>query len=86
MSKLIVASIFAIGLSLGFATHPYAAESKSSPSKKTVRASLVGGQTVCHYHCAPGLHVCPSDDTNPKTGCPVSYRCVRGLPGSNDCP
>jgi hypothetical protein len=83
MSKLIVGSIIAIGLSLGFATHPYAAE--SSP-KKTVRATLVRGQAVCHYHCSPGLHVCPSDDTNPRTGCPVSYRCVRGLIGSNDCP
>jgi len=83
MSKLTFALFAAATVGLIAASQPSVAQ---QPSPKRVTSSLVRGEHICSFRCPAGTNVCPSDDINPRTGCPVFYRCVKGRPGSDACP
>ena len=85
MLKSIVALMLAAGLGLGSVVHSYAATS-CPPARKVPGVSVVHHVKTCVFSCPAGCNICPSDKSDPKTGCPVSYHCVMGKIGSGDCP
>jgi hypothetical protein len=85
MLKSTVALMLAAGLSFGFVVQSYAATS-CPPGRKIPRVSVVKHVKTCVFSCPAGCNICPTEDSDPKTGCPVSYRCVMGKIGSGDCP
>jgi len=85
MLKSTVALMLAAGLSFVSVDQSLAAASCPTGTKLP-RVVTIHKQKTCVYNCPVGCHVCQSDDSDPKTGCSVSYRCTVGRPGSNDCP
>ena len=85
MLKSTVGLMLAAGLSFGSAVQSYAATTCPT-GIRFPRVSVVKHVKTCVFSCPTGCNVCPSDDTNPKTECPVSYRCITGKIGSDQCP
>jgi hypothetical protein len=84
MLKSTVALMLATGLSFGSVGYSYAATS-CPPGSRTPGVKVVHHENTCVFACPAGCNICPTD-TNPKTGCPYSYRCITGKIGGGECP